>query len=170
MTKLTWTIAAFLILAGLTSVYFNRSANKELLPYLGKWTGSFAVDKVAGKQNPALAKRSSLTGYLQLYGAKNRFEMRLSGEQQDVTVKGTWALEKETRLVLNPAEVAIEDYGGASQRDPNLVYIPNDRVRLAYQKPIVLDLSPDRQRLEGLLTSIGDLTGHHEFVRVGSGR
>ena len=170
MSKLAWFIVAFLIAAGLVATYFNRSANKELLPYLGKWSGGFMVEQIDGKANPALAKRASLTGYLQLYGSNDRFELRLNGEQQEVVVTGTWQLVSETQIELKPEKYQIDDFGGAENRDPNLVYVPNDAVRAAYGKALALSLSSDKQTLIAPLSSIGPLTGIHQFKRVGSGR
>jgi hypothetical protein len=96
--------------------------------------------------------------------------LEVSGQQEDIVVTGTWKLIKPTRVELTSSDVKINDFGGALKRDPNKPYIPNEDVTGAYGKPMILDLKNKGQSLDGLLMSIGNMTGTHQFQRVGSGR
>lgn len=161
MSKTVWVVLALVAVFASVLVTRARTANDELRPYLGKWTGGFYAD-------PSNKKRD-LIGYLQIYATGMTFKMHIEAAQQQIDVNGTWTLEKK-QVVLKPNDVHIEDFGGADSRNPNLDYYPNEAVRAAYSKPVVLNASADGKVLSGLLMSIGDREGEHRFDWGGSGR
>jgi hypothetical protein len=169
MSRLNWIIFALIALVSTIMVFVNKTAHSELKPYLGKWNGGFEVFSIPGTENPRLYKLNSLKGFVVLYAANMKFDLELSGEQQDITVTGTWKILRKGRVELSGKKIKIDDYGGDLKRDPNKPYIPNQDVTAAYSKPIILDLSKDGQRFTGLLISVGVLEGTHRFDRVGSG-
>jgi hypothetical protein len=140
-------------------------SNKELIPYLGKWTGAFNVESTSTRHtSPLDRRRSSLFGYVMVYAMNRSFKMHLEGAQEMIDVEGKWTLHGH-RLTLTASGVKIDDEGGAATRNPNLPFIPSADVRAAYAHPFVLDLSPDRRRLVGLSMSMGALIGLHAFAR-----
>jgi hypothetical protein len=171
LSRLNWFVAAMAILAGIVAVLINRTAHSNLRPFLGKWNGGFEIQDIRGVGASNVQKRAQeLRGFVVLYGSHQKFDLEVSGQQQDIVVTGTWKVIKPTRVELTSSDVKIDDYGGVLKRDPNKPYIPNEDVTSAYEKPIILDLTDKGQKLNGLLISMGDMTGTHIFERVGSGR
>ena len=125
--------------------------NSERMPLFGKWDIEFIPTK-------AESKRFTLSGYLMLYRNKDSFLLSIEGEQQGIEATGNWKLEKG-RVTLSATDIKIDDHGGESVRDPNLVYINNDAVRNTLSKPIILRVSEDKKSLKGLLISFSDLQG-----------
>ncbi|RYG48145.1 hypothetical protein EON79_05345 [bacterium] len=138
-------------------------ANKELLPYLGKWNGAFEVEAMPGAKANDL-KRETLRGYLVLYATSRRFVMRLEGEQQAADLDGTWTL-KGKQAELKATKVLIDDQGGEELRDPNKKWIPATDLKPKLESPIILNLSADTQRLTGPGISIGTRQGAFRFRR-----
>lgn len=139
------------------------------MPYLGKWSGGFEVDRVRPGAAIKDAKRNNLKGFLQLYATNSRYELHLDGEQFGLVAKGTWS-EKDGRLSLAPQSVKIDDGGGEEARNPNRAWIDPKDLSAAYSRPMGFKLSKDGQRLMGLLIDVGPLTGTHSFIREGFGR
>jgi len=158
MTRRAWPLLYILLLTGC-------QPNKERMPFYGRWGGGFVVDAIAGGGTEKDRQRSTLNGYLMLYATGNSFLMHEEGEQEILDIKGTWRLLKPTRVELEIAEIKIDDMGGEDKRDPNRKFIPTDDVRAAYSRPLVLDISPDKQSLTGLRLAMGDLTGRHVYKR-----
>ncbi|HSI72708.1 MAG TPA: hypothetical protein VK934_05985 [Fimbriimonas sp.] len=154
MSRLTWAIVAILIALGLYGVYVNRSSNEELRNFLGMWQGKLN----AGPQ--------SMKGYLRFKGGRKEFELHLEAAQQEIDLKGNWTLVKPTQMELKVTDVKVNDFGGASKRDPNKPYIPNADVQSAYGKPLVFTLAPDKQTLTSLPITFGQLTASHEFKKT----
>lgn len=143
----------------------SSCSNKELVPYLGKWTGGFIVDSVSPAARSATdLKRNNLRGFIQVYATRHSFKMHLEGEQEIIDLAGNWVLKRQ-RLTLKVNETKIDDFGGADVRNPNRKFIPSDAIRDTYTRPIVLDLSPDKHRYEGLPMTMGNLIGRHQFTR-----
>jgi hypothetical protein len=142
--------------------------DRSAMPYLGKWSGGYTVE-TAGKGSVGGPARNGLKGFLQLYRTESRYELHLEGEQFGLVAGGTWS-QKEGRVNLAPKEVKIDDGGGQEARNPNRAWIEPATLREAYARPMALRLSKDGQRLTGLLTEVGPLTGTHSFVREGFGR
>ena len=138
------------------------------MPFLGKWSGGFTVEKV-GPGAVGDAARNSLKGFLQIYKTGSRFELHLEGEQFGLVAGGSWA-QKDGRVTLSPKDVKIDDGGGEEVRNPNRAWIAPPELRTAYSRPMALRLSKDGKRLTGLLIEVGPLTGTHSFVREGFGR
>jgi len=138
------------------------------MPYLGKWSGTFHVEKVAAGAAVADPERNTLRGFLQLYATGEKFELHLEGEQFGLVSKGTWSLTKN-RLSLHPTEVKIDDGGGEDARNPNRAWITPADLRAAYSRPMPFQISKDGQTLTGLLIEVGPLTGTHSFKREGFG-
>lgn len=161
-------IPFFLILAVLLTVtYRARSANQDLRPFLGKWSGQFTPDSFrSGPDTEEDRRRSRLEGYIQVYATGRKFKMHLEGEQQAIDVTGTWT-SKEKRLNLTPLDVQIDDQGGEEKRDPNKKYIPAEAVRAAYSKPLTFQLAEDGKSLKGLPISLGEMIGSHQLVKDG---
>ena len=139
------------------------------MPYLGKWSGGFEVEKVGPGAAVSDPKRNSLKGFLQLYATGRRYELHLDGEQFGLVAGGTWS-EKNGRLSLAPVTVKIDDGGGEEARNPNRAWVDPKDLSAAYSRPMGLKLSPDGQHLTGLLIDVGPLTGTHSFTREGFGR
>jgi len=139
------------------------------MPYLGKWSGGFQVEKVRPGTAIADPKRNNLKGFLQLYATDHRYELHLDGEQFGLIARGTWS-EENGRLSLTSNDVKIDDGGGEEARNPNRAWIDPKDLREAYSRPMGLRLSKDGQRLTGLIIDVGPLTGTHSFVREGFGR
>jgi hypothetical protein len=149
-------LVAVLLLAGCGS--------KDKLPYLGRWHGDFVVDKILQGGTDKDRQREGLRGSLQVYATDDRLILHLEGEQEVIDVNGTWE-HTGTAMTLRFTRIKIDDMGGANLRDPNLKFIPSVDVRTAFQRNMVLHLSRDKQKLNGLEVSIGPLTGHFLFTR-----
>lgn len=166
MRKAIFPILFLAIALGFTAR--SSCSNRDLIPFLGKWTGAFVVDVV--REGPDTARdrtRSSLRGFIQVYATNRTFKMYLDGEQESLELDGTWT-EKGRRLTLHVKEPKVDDLGGADNRDPNRKFVDAEDIRVAYAHPIVLDLTTDRHRLVGLPVTLGPLLGHHEFTKDAS--
>lgn len=144
------------------------NANKDLVPFLGKWSGGFEVSQIqnANRDTPEDRRRLGLMGYLMVYGSRHSFKIHLEGEQEVFDIGGKWAI-KGQRLILtaDPQTFALDDEGGAESRNPNRKFIPADDLRAAFGKPIPLDLSKDKKAFASPLTSIGNLIGAFRFKK-----
>lgn len=139
------------------------------MPFLGKWSGSFAVEAVAKGTPVADPGRNTLRGFLQLYQTGARYELHLDGEQEGLVSGGTWSA-KNGRVVISPTSVKIDDEGGAEARNPNKTWIDPAQLREAYSRPLEFHVSKDGQRMTSVLETVGPLTGTYSFVREGFGR
>jgi hypothetical protein len=139
--------------------------NQQYVPYFGKWDGALNILEIPdGPNTPKDRERESLRGYLMIYGARQKFDLHLEGEQETLDITGQWRLEKD-RLTLKASKIDIDDQGGEAFRDPNRKFIPAPDLRQAYGKTIVLKLSPDKLKLTGLKISVGRRIAIHEFSR-----
>ncbi|RYG35796.1 hypothetical protein EON81_11650 [bacterium] len=138
-------------------------ANKELLPYLGKWNGAFEVESLSGATDKDL-KRETLRGYLVLYATNRRFVMHLEGEQQGMDLDGAWTIDGK-QAKLKAVTFKIDDQGGEELRDPNRKWIPAADLKPTMEGQIVLNISADAQRLASPTTSIGARQGAFRFRR-----
>ena len=138
--------------------------DKAILPFLGKWQGQFEVQRMQISGTESDRKRESLKGYVQVYADKHKFKMRMEGEQEAVDLTGIWSI-KGRQITLQFSEVVVDDMGGEQFRDPNRKFISPLDLRAAYGKPIVLNLSADKQHLDGLTMTMGGLTGRHVYVK-----
>jgi hypothetical protein len=138
--------------------------NKAIMPFLGKWSGSFEVSDMTRAGSKEDMKRESLKGFVQVYATNRSYKMEMSGEQETIAISGTWKIEAN-RITLNPRSIAIDDQGGADKRDPNKKFIPADQAQADYGLPLVLVESPDKKSLTGLKITIGALVGTHRFVK-----
>ena len=134
--------------------------HSDLMPFLGKWLGTFVVSSISTGGTDADKKREQLTGYIQVYANHQSYKMELEGEQETIRIDGTWTIRGK-QITLTPKELGIDDKGGSEVRDPNRKYIPSDAVRTA----LVLTESADKKSLHGLEITVGNLVGHHEFVK-----
>jgi len=158
-------IVLLLIAVSFAVVYQASSSNKTLVPYLGKWTGAFNVQRVTkGADSTTDRERSSLHGFVQIYATNRKFKIHLDGEQESLDVAGVWTLKKN-RMTLTVTDFVLDDQGGEDMRNPNMKFIPAEELRIGYSRPLVLDLSPDKKKLTGLPITIGNLVGKHEFVK-----
>jgi len=140
-------------------------SNKDIMPFLGKWSGGFNVQRVTvGADTPKDRERSSLHGFVQIYATNRKFKLHLEGEQEALDLTGTWTFKKN-RMTLTTTDFAVDDQGGADMRNPNMKFIPADELRVGYTRPMVLDLSPDKKHLSGLPITIGGLVGKHDFAK-----
>lgn len=139
-------------------------ADKAQLPFLGKWLGQFEVRDISSGGTDLDRKRESLKGYVQVYADKHKFVMRMEGEQEAIDLLGTWSV-RGRQLTLSFAEVKIDDMGGERFRDPNRKFISPTALRVAYARPVVLNLAADKKHLDGLTMTMGNLTGRHVFLK-----
>jgi hypothetical protein len=136
--------------------------DREIVPYLGKWTGGFQFENPGPE-----AADEEMRGNLILYAAKQRFRMNLEGAQQAIDIKGTWELG-EDRVVLKVEEVFLDDGGGEDRRDPRLPYLPSPELRKTYTSPVVLLVGTDGKTLQSLPNTLAGRTVVHRFEK-GSG-
>lgn len=140
-------------------------SNRDLIPFTGRWGGGFTIDSVqSGPDSEAERKRNKLTGYIQIYLTGRKYKLHLEGEQQGIDVDGTWTAKGE-KVTLKPTEVKIDDRGGPEQRDPNRPYLPNEDVKAAYERPMVLSQSADKNSFQGLPMSVSRFIGKHRFEK-----
>ena len=148
----------------LLAILTGCNHNKELLPFLGKWSGQFDVSDIEGGGTAKDIKRETLKGYVQVYATERTYKMEMEGEQETIDISGTWTI-KGNRLTLTPNDITIDDQGGADKRDPNKKFIPAADAKAAYNRPLLLQETPDKKALHGLKISIGNLIGTHNFVK-----
>ncbi|MGV3614895.1 MAG: hypothetical protein ACO1SV_06130 [Fimbriimonas sp.] len=140
-------------------------SNRDLLRYTGKWEGGFTIESIQkGKDTEEERHRNRIVGFVQIYLTNRKYTLHLEGAQQAIDVDGIW-VAKDDRVTLTPKNVKIDDKGGPEQRDPNKPYIPNEAVQAAYNRPMTLVQSPDKQRYEGLAVTVGDFLGKHQFAK-----
>lgn len=140
-------------------------ANKDLIPFLGKWSGNFAVSRILkGPDTDKARKDWSMSGYVMIHASGRSFALHLEGPQETLDTSGTWVYSGN-RVTLNPLKIDIDDMGGEALRNPNLPFIPTDAVREAYLKPIVLELTKDKKHLNGLTISVERLIGRLELAK-----
>ncbi len=151
----------------LSLVALTGCGDRSAMPYLGKWSGGFTVER-AGPGTVGGARRNDLKGFLQLYRTDARYELHLDGEQFGLVAGGTWT-QKTGRVALSPTSVKVDDGGGEEKRNPNRAWIPADALSAAYSRPMSLRLSKDGKTLTGLPLDVGPLVGTHSFVRAGFG-
>lgn len=133
--------------------------DKNLTPFLGKWTGGLEVLRVKTGGDP---KPYELRGDLQMYVRK--FELNLTGPQQTVMVRGTWTYEgKRVRLRANKMEFG--DEGGEDKRDPNKAYLDPGDLRTFLGREQGLNLSNDKKRLAGVEDALANLVARLAFVK-----
>ncbi len=135
----------------------------DMVPFLGKWSGGFQVTEITGGGKARDLKRESLMGYVQVYATSRSYKMELSGEQETIDISGTWS-HKGNHITLQPSAITIDDQGGADKRDPNKKFIPAAIAKAAYERPLILQETPDKRTLSGLKISVGKLIGTHKFV------
>jgi hypothetical protein len=133
-------------------------------PFLGRWTGKFAVESAGTETGKELA-RNDLKGYLQVYATHKKFEMYLVGEQETLTARGEWSSEGN-RMILKVLSLEIDDAGGEMKRRMDKKYILPDDLREAYHGSLALELSEDKQKLVGQKMTVGLLIGAHQFQKV----
>lgn len=136
----------------------------DQIAYLGRWHGDFVVDEITGGGTDKDRQREGLHGSLQVYETHQSCKLHLQGEQETIDADGFWSLEKGA-MMLKFTKIAIDDNGGYEHRDPNLKFIPPTDITASYQRSLVLHLSKDKQKLNGLEISIGHLVGHYLFTR-----
>jgi len=146
------------------AILLGCNRNKDLMPFLGKWSGEFDVTEIQGGGTPADMKREKLKGFVQVYATNRLYKMQMEGEQETIDIDGTWTI-KANRITLTPKDIVIDDQGGADKRDPNKKFIPSDAARAAYERPLVLAETPDKKALNGLKITVGNLVGAHKFVK-----
>jgi len=141
------------------------TSGRDLVPFLGKWTGSFTVDRVReGADTAENRKRWSLNGFVVIYATGHKFDLNLTGEQETLDFRGVWT-RKGRRLTLKVTTTDFDDMGGADARNPNAKFISGPDVLAAYAHPFTLDLSADKLRLLGLTMTMGPTIGHHTFAK-----
>ena len=145
-------------------VMLTGCGDAKILPYLGKWLGQFEVQTMATGGSENDKKRESLKGYVQVYANKHTFKMKMEGEQEAIDLSGTWSI-KGRQLTLAFTEITIDDMGGERFRDPNRKFITPADLRVAYARPLVLNLGSDKKHLDGLTMTMGNLTGRHTFIK-----
>lgn len=165
MRKAPIILVTLLIAISFALVYQASHSNKDLVPFLGKWTGGFNVQRVTkGADSATDRERSSLHGFVQIYATNRKFKIHLDGEQESLDITGEWTFKKN-RMTLTTTDFVLDDQGGEDMRNPNMKFIPAEELRLGYSRPLVLDLSPDKKKLSGLPITIGNLVGKHEFIK-----
>lgn len=140
-------ILLVLILAG--------CADKERTPVMGHWTGGFYTDEA-----------EAMRGYLQLYRTGDKFKMRLASKIQELNFEGTWTIAKG-RIELRTGDIEFDNPTEATQKAMGLRVLDSEKVRNAYSKPVILDISGDQKTLKGLTMSLDNLQGSHKFVKGG---
>ena len=153
-----------LALLGFASILLCGCGHRDLMPFLGQWKATFAVDKIREGGTDRDLRRESLHGFLQMYLTHQSFKLHLEGEQEILDADGTWSHVGD-QVILKFTGTKIDDEGGEAKRDPNKKFIPAPDLTEAYSRDMALKLSADKKTMMGLETSIGHLTGHHVFIR-----
>jgi len=164
------TLGVFGVLLVIILVLSGRAscANKDLLPFLGKWKGGFVAQEFVDKPDAFSLKRHGFDATLQLYRTQESFILRLESEQESVDVKGTWSHRgQELRLAIRSVE--IDDMGGADVRDPNRPFTAPEAIRKVYAGTMILRLSKDKKRLVGLPVTLDKVVGSHQFAKDSPG-
>ncbi|RYG86575.1 hypothetical protein EON77_03550 [bacterium] len=144
-----------LILGGM----IGGCGDRNVTPFLGKWTGGLEVLRVQGGGDP---KPYELHGDLQMYVRK--FELNLTGPQQTVMARGTWSYEGK-RVRLRATSIKFGDAGGAEQRDPNKAYLEPQDLQAFLGREQGLNLSQDGKRLAGVEDGLANLIARLAFVK-----
>ena len=135
--------------------------SEKLVPYLGKWTGSFEPD------SPKSPYRMGCN--LQLYATGEKFRMRVEGPQQAIEVNGTWTIKRQT-ILLAPREVKIDDFGGVDLRNPNLPYLPAEAIQKAFGTALACRLSRDNKTATSISLNLGPVEGTLQLRKGNLGR
>lgn len=133
--------------------------DRNLAPFLGKWSGGLEVLRVKTGGDP---KPYELRGDLQMY--VHRFELNLTGPQQTVQVRGTWTYEGK-RVRLKATKIDYNDEGGAEKRDPNKAYLEPQDLQSFLGREQGLNLSKDGKRLAGVEDALANLVVRFAFVK-----
>jgi hypothetical protein len=169
MRKSTFQSAATLPTLIVGALLLSGCGDSKKIRFLGMWNGGFEVSGVGGKNDLSLKglEALSLSGYLKVLANKNEYWLKLDGKQQGIEIKGKWSYDDaSSRLTLRPNDIQIDDGGGEEFRDPNKPWVPVEKLRAAYEKPIVLDLKGENKKYEGLEMSVGSLQGVHRFEKA----
>lgn len=153
-----------LALLGAAALLAGCTAHKDIMPFLGKWRGQFHVAEINGGGTREDRRRESLQGYVQVYATMRSYKMEMDGEQEVIDIAGNWTI-KGNRITLTPTSIAIDDMGGEDKRNPNKKFIAAAVAKAAYERPLILQETPDKKALNGLKISIGNLVGTHEFKK-----
>lgn len=135
--------------------------DRNVAPFLGKWSGGLEVLRVKGPKGGD-PKARELRGDLQVYVRK--FELNLTGAQQSVRVRGTWTYE-DRKLRLKANDLSFDDRGGAEKRDPNRPYLAPEALQTFFGRERTLNLSKDGKRLAGVEDDLADLVAGLAFVK-----
>jgi len=130
-------------------------ADKERTPVMGHWTGGFYTDEA-----------EAMRGYLQLYKTGDKFKMRLASKNQELIFDGTWTIAKG-RIELRVGNIEFENPSEADQKAMGIKVLDSEKVRNAYAKPLMLDVSADAKTLKGLTMTLDSLQGSHRFSKGG---
>ncbi len=153
---------ALTILIG--TMLMGCNMHTELMPFLGKWSGKFVVTTLKNGGSDKDRTREELKGFVQVYATHRTYKMELEGEQETINIEGNWTIS-DKRITLTPKHLVIDDKGGADLRDPNKKYIAAEDVRAAYGQPLILTEAANKKALHGLEITVGNLQGHHEFIK-----
>jgi hypothetical protein len=129
--------------------------DKERTPVMGHWTGGFYTDEA-----------EALRGYLQLYRTGDKFKLRLASKVQELNMQGTWTMAKG-RIELRVGDIEFDNPSEATQKAMGIRVMDSEKVRNAYAKPLILDVSSDQKTLQGLTMTLDNLQGSHRFVKGG---
>jgi hypothetical protein len=152
----TLVVTAFVAIGSLTG------CNKERIPYLGHWDGGFNVtSSTASPPTAAL----NIRGYLQLYRTGDKFLIELSNPTQVLDLGGKWRMVGGKRIELAFHEFKLTEPDLAKLKGMRRPFLEPADLKIAYTKPLILDLSPDGKKLTGLLMRMGPLLGRHEFSK-----
>ena len=150
----------FLLLFVLTMV---SCGNDRFVPYIGIWQGRFQAE---GPDAPKDGDPDrDWRGYLQLYRTEEKFILHLESRSLAMDVKGKWTLKEDMRVLLTPEEFTFDDRGGQLMRDQRLKPLDPKAIQESYGRQVILDISPDRKKLTGLLTRFGPMLGRHVFAK-----
>jgi|GEM_PF-2670872 len=151
--------AAILVVFTGSLIGCDRSA----LPFLGNWTGTFAVQKNASNQP---TNRLTMTGYIQIYRTGSKFIMEFANPVQTLDLTGTWKLASGTRIMLHFTKFKLTEPGSDVLDATSSPVLTPDQLHSAYTPDMILDLAPDKLHLTGLLMKIGPLLGRHQLVKT----
>ncbi|HTQ09071.1 MAG TPA: hypothetical protein VMI31_03280 [Fimbriimonadaceae bacterium] len=157
--RFAWILALGVALAGC------RASDSPITRAAGSWQGQFQIDAVDGKADAASIKSEELDANLELYVTGDKFELDATARHQKFSVIGKWTAAPGGRITMTADSYTFDNPTDEDQRALGLRLISPDQVRATFGHAFVLDESPDRRRLTGLVVTLGRLEGRFEFSR-----
>lgn len=148
-----------LLPAVISLLVLSGCAPKAEMALYGNWPGSFAE---------TVSERGfELKGYLQLYATGHRFKMHLGNQTQTYDATGSWQ-DTGRQVLLNIKDIAFQGMTKDEAETRKVMFLDPDRVRDAYGRMLILNLSRDRKTLQGLPMKMAGFNGAHRFEKAAS--